>query len=304
MTTLTPSSSTFKNNEKRYSLAFHTPAFTKEAQPDHQIEYDEKPSRKKVLFTPKLGGVAKDGAVSCHNSTSTQAFTSCASSSTGSIRTSCKDELDTQPSKEVKKNISMALDMTPSTANKKASKEEQEKEKPAQKYGKRKIEYYDTDEELELYDGVKGGTEEGRKSKQLKLMTPTEPKVSKVYLYNSTKTHMYCFPVYLESDLKLNKEIQDLLKDADIDNDCETENEILTYSIYQAKKDLAEGIKRQRAEEMKQMKPRKANSFEERLNSSHDSGKKEQEKDDAGSFWAKVSGSFKDLLGQSSRKSL
>lgn len=303
MATLTPYSSNYKREDKlrQTSLSFHTPAFSKENQPDNVV-YEEKTSRKKVLFTPKPEGAVKDMPISCPKSTSTQAYTSCNSST--SSRTSCKETLNTHQANEVKKSLSSALDLTPSTTNKKVSKKEDEAEtQKAQRYGKRKIQYTDSDEEDPEIKQDKLEVAEGRKSKQLKRMTLSEPpKHTMLYLYNSTKTQIYCFPVFQESDLKYKGAIQDLLKEADIDNDCATENEILDYSIFQAKKDLAKGIQMQREADQQ---AKKVPSFEERLSRSQESDKDkdsgEKVKDETINFWTKVSGSFRDLFGQDRR---
>jgi hypothetical protein len=150
-------------------------------------------------------------------------------------------------------NFSAIVSSTPVTMNKKKTGEKSGvKSQKTQKYGKRKCEFsedgIDTDIVKEI-DEVSRSSEERRKIKQAKIMVTAEPKVTKIYLYNSKKTQMYCFPVYRESDLKYSSVVQGTLRNTDIDNDCETENEILEYSVYQSKRDLLKGIQMQRDED-------------------------------------------------------
>lgn len=89
-------------------------------------------------------------------------------------------------------------------------------------------------------------TKKNKKNEQVKIMMPSEPQVTKIYLYNSSKTQMYCFPVFRESDLKYRPPTQILWRDADVDNGCETDNDVLENSIYHCKEDLVKGIQMQR----------------------------------------------------------
>lgn len=302
MSALTPNSLSYKSAEKPQaaSVTFHTPAFFKEA------DYDDVPTRKKVLFTPKVGETKRDSSVSYRGSLSTQASTSCSSSTTCSVKTTCRGETDTHPARDIKKSLSGVLNMSSVTTNKKQPRKSEEHVQRAPKYGKRKIEYLDEDDEE---DEELNQKENVRKNvKQVKLNVPTQPVISKLYLYNSGKSKMFCFPVFQESELKYNVTVQQTLRDTEIDNDCETENEILEYSIYQAKKDLAKGIMLQREEEAKLKKAATVeirhiqfvDTEKKQRNKSEEKKNKEKQND----FWTNVRESFRELIEGASRKSL
>lgn len=256
MDTMTPRSSALEASlrQRSTSLALQTPTFNKESQPSH-LDRDDLPSHKKrVLFTPKLCGATKDNKENINPLDKLDSVEN-QEDSPRNIRTISKTNVDANQGKgtttKKPQNFSAIVSNTPVTMNKKKTGEKSGvKSQKTQKYGKRKCEFsedgIDTVKEI---DEVSRSSEERRKIKQAKIMVTAEPKVTKIYLYNSKKTQMYCFPVYKESDLKYSPVVQSTLRNTDIDNDCETENEILEYSIYQSKKDLLKGIQMQRDED-------------------------------------------------------
>ena len=317
MATLTPLSLSPKPAAKQLGISslFQTPTFPKDDQ--YNLFKDEGPtsSRKKVLFTPKTLEAAKQDSTSWQRSDSTKANTTRNSSSTSSVRTLCRNSTsssDGDKSNPSLKPISVAsvLASTPTTTNKKASNNMKEVEaQMRQKYGKRKCQYNDN----EGIEDIKEANESQEKRiyvreisvKKMKLSNPVIPEISTIYLYDS-KQQVYRFPVYKEADLKYNVSVQTTLKETDLDNDCDTEHEILVQSLYQAKVDLWKGIQMQKKDEESSQKKVVRQS---RVVSSSQGSVRAQEKknenvskDEAVSFWAKVSQSFKGLFSPSESK--
>lgn len=307
MTAITPPS-IYRSNVKKANTShlFQTPVFgDKNVEDEGQFEDTTTSIKKKVVFASKNKNKDQNDNSLIQKTLFVKNESACCSTSSSTVRTISKNNSDGVQSKETRRAASFASTMTstPSTVVKKGETQVTGLEPP--KFGKRKIEYIGFDdeenaeEELEKYEDLNQaanttGTELlgtiKKQTKQVKLTLQSTPLVTDLYLFNTAKTKMYRFPVFKDSDLKIPGEWQNKLRDTDIDNDCETENDILDYSILQVKKDLAKALQMQKDEETKGLKHEqrtgKAVSF------SQDNGKKvevpqseNKKREEGAGFW-------------------
>jgi len=352
MMTSTSTSSSHPNTAIKNRSATHnfeTPYFAEDS--DSFLDDEETPvsSKKKVIYTPKGKEHAKielnlAQRVLSNNSNNVKSSVSPASSS-AYIHTVIKN--NNQDGNQSKSASTLAS--TPSATSRRLEtqdiKEKSEGQLPEFKFGKRKIQYLDDLDDPAYYtsdDDDYNEIEQARvaevdsetaedsfeirkpsvksellETKRVKLNSDEKrrPVVSTVFLMNSNGTKSYTFPVYRDCDLNVVEEWQNKLREADIDNDCDTEQEILDYSIYQAKKDLVQGIQMQREEHTQLIKTaqktgRNVFSQEVHLETAKRSDKPfewndqkvENKKQEDEGFFAKVSRNFKDLLGSSDKK--
>jgi len=349
MTTITPSSSHFRTAVKNRSVThdYETPAFAQGCDPLSSSN-DETPtsSKKKVIYTPKAKAKehAKEG-LTCAEKVLSIKENSSSPASCATIRTVCKNAGEGNQSKA--QSFASTLASTPSATSRRLETTQDVKEAvmPDFQFGKRKIQYLDDldDPEYDSTDDEQGEVEEvdseattegsfvmKKKSpsaslQETKRVKPNsdenKPVVSEIFLFNFNGTKSYSFPVFRDSDLNVKEEWQTKLREADIDNDCETEQEILDYSIYQAKKDLVKGIQMQREEHTQLLKTaqktgrmafsqelhgetakKSEKNFEwkdQKVENNNHLNVKQQE--DEG-FFAKVSRNFRDLLCNSDKK--
>jgi len=349
--TSTSTSSSRLNTAVKIRSATHTyqtPRFPQDSDSFSDNEETPVSSKKKVIYTPKAKEHAKQELtlaqkVLSNNSNNANNSISPASSS-AYIHTVIKNNNNNQDGNDSKSASTLAS--TPSATSRRLetqdTKEKTEGQLPEFKFGKRKIQYlddlddpayYTSDADDEFEEGVAEVDSETAEdsfeirkpskkcefleTKRVKLNSDEKrrPLVSTVYLINSNGTKSYSFPVYRDCDLNVIEEWQNKLREADIDNDCETEQEILDYSIYQAKKDLVQGIQMQREEHTQLIKTaqktgRSVYSQEIQQETAKRSEKPfewndqkvENKKQEDEGFFAKVSRNFKDLLGSSDKK--
>jgi len=324
MTTITPPS-LYNSNLKKANTShlFQTPVFGNKDPESETLQDDAcTSSKKKVVFTSK-NNKNNNKAINDTSLIQKTLFvtndSTCCSTSSSTVRTISKNNSDGSQSKETRRAGSFVSTMvsTPSTLPKKGNAVDAGIEPP--KYGKRKIEFigFDDDsaeEELEAAnadlnkENIVGTTTTAltstikKHTKQVKLSLQPTPIVTDLYLFNTARTKMYRFPVFKDSDLKIPGEWQNKLRDTDIDNDCETENDILDYSIMQVKKDLAKALQMQKDEEAKGLKTeQKTGKF---VSYSQDTAKKNEssqneniKKEEGVSFWKDVAQTFKELVG-------
>lgn len=333
MTTITPSSSHFQTAVKNRSSTYdyETPAFAQDSDPlTSSNEETPTSSKKKVIYTPK--GKTKEhavGGLTCAEKILSIKENSSSPASCATIRTVCKNAGEGNQSKAQSYST---LASTPSATSRRLETTQDVKGEavmPDFQFGKRKIQYLDdlddpeydsTDDEEEVEEVDSENTTEDsfmvnkKKSpssscKKLQQETKrvkqnSDAVVSEIFLFSYNGTKSYSFPVFRDCDLNVKEEWQTKLREADIDNDCETEQEILDYSIYQAKKDLVKGIQMQREEHTQLLKTAQKTGRLAYSQDSHVETAKKSEKnnnhlnvkqqEDEG-FFAKVSRSFREL---------
>jgi len=72
--------------------------------------------------------------------------------------------------------------------------------------------------------------------------------VDHVYYFNHTRNEMAKYPVYLDKDLGYGQFVQETLRETEVDNDCQTDTDLMGTVTKWTMDDLAEGIKRHFAE--------------------------------------------------------
>lgn len=93
--------------------------------------------------------------------------------------------------------------------------------------------------------------------------------VEQIYHFNHTRNEMNAFPVYLDKELGYGQFIQETLKETEVDNDCQTDTEVMHTVKKWTMDDLAEGIQRHLAEKANDLrekeKMQKENEAEEKF---------------------------------------
>ena len=337
MTTIPPVSTIYSSNTKKNNSShlFQTPVFGKDSGFDVYQDEGITSSKKKVVFTSKVTEKIQNGTNIVQKTLFVKNDTDCCSTSSSTVRTISKNNSDGVQSKETRSYAS-TLASTPATVPRKA--DTQNSEIAPIVYGKRKIQYigFDDDDDDEDYPYPENENENNKENidpnkevivgatttstvtktqttvkkqtKQVKLTLepPKTPIVTDLYLFNTTRTKMYRFPVFKDADLKVPDQWQNKLRDTDIDNDCETENDILEYSIIQVKKDLAKALQMQKEEDAylkTQQKPVKYASCPQATSRRSEVPHSENTKKEEGvGFWKEVAQSFKDLVGNSGKR--
>lgn len=130
-------------------------------------------------------------------------------------------------------------------------------------FGKRKFEEYEEDEEDIIYkektrnrmtpefmeDTLKPLLNyDAKRVKMNEVEKSKEEGYEKIYLYNQTANTMLCYPVFRDKDLGFNGFIQTTLREAEVDNDCATDCEVMDKVKQWTMDDLFEGIRKHKEE--------------------------------------------------------
>ena len=314
-TTSTSTSHNLETDVKRRTLAliYETPILQKNLLKPPTEDQEITVSRKKVIFTKKEGtsktvhNVYKKTPWGKENippaSTSTM-------SSICSVRTVKKADGESCPIKVTKKSQASAETAASSATDKKRGYHQQNNDEYPLKYGKRKIEYLDidddeTDEEEESKKDSKENKSNNSQERMAKQVRRSDvpvvaPTVSYIYL-KTKKERLIEFPVFLEKELKYSKSLSEVLRETELDNDCETDNEILEHSILQAKKDLVKGIEMQKTENQVKKtalkeKPTICIPEDQPTNEKQKENNSKKDTEASNGFWTKVSQSFNTLF--------
>jgi len=126
-------------------------------------------------------------------------------------------------------------------------------------FGKRKFEEYEEDEYEVAYKQktINVMTPEWKEdtlkplvnldAKKVKMTEAEKPKpkeAEQIFLYNHLTETFDCYPVWKDKDLGYNAYFQGELRDAEVDNDCATDNEVLNKVFQWTLDDLYEGLKK------------------------------------------------------------
>jgi len=126
-------------------------------------------------------------------------------------------------------------------------------------FGKRKFEEYEEDEYDVAYkqktinimtpewkeDTLKPLVHlDAKKVKITEVEKPRSAEPEQIYLYNHITESFQCHPVWKDKDLGYHLDVQGTLRDAEVDNDCATDNEVLDKVFQWTLDDLYEGLKK------------------------------------------------------------
>ena len=101
--------------------------------------------------------------------------------------------------------------------------------------------------------------------KRIKENPPAVKKsVEQIYYFNHTRNEMSAFPVYQDKDLGYGVFVQETLKETEVDNDCQTDTEVMHTVQKWTMDDLAEGIQRHFAEKANELEELKLKSQREK----------------------------------------
>lgn len=80
------------------------------------------------------------------------------------------------------------------------------------------------------------------KTKKIKDDTKVAERISDIMLFDSSKKHFYRYQVYLDNDIGIDRVSQDKLIECEIDEDCDSSDEIITDGINRALASLTMAI--------------------------------------------------------------
>jgi len=85
---------------------------------------------------------------------------------------------------------------------------------------------------------------DAKKVKITEVEKPRTQEPEQIYLYNHITESFQCHPVWMDKDLGYHLDVQGTLRDAEVDNDCATDNEVLDKVFQWTLDDLYEGLKK------------------------------------------------------------